>query len=219
MRKKKIYTCLLTVFLIVGLFLSFAGAQEVADEIQKQYSSVKSFRAEFSQELTNSASGESEQRRGTIWYEQPQNIRWETTSPEEEILVSTKETVWDYFPEENVVYRYSLQGRFDSKTMLKFISGEVNLKEDFQIEIVGEDSECFGWTKVELVPIDPEPSLVKAYIWMDEESSLIRQVLLVDFFGNSNRLRFDDIELNVDIQQSRFEFAPPEDVEVMKGGR
>ena len=197
-----------------------AFAQDIADQIQKQYTTITSFQSEFSQELTNAASGESEQRKGEIWYQKPEHIRWHTTCPEEELLVSNGDVVWDYFPDEKVAYKYSLEGRFDSKTMLKFISGEVNLKQDFRIQVLGSDPDFFEWTKVRLEPIEPEPSLVMAFIWLEPETDLIRQVLLEDFFGNSNRLTFEDIRLNIekDLQPSLFTFDPPEEVEVMKGG-
>jgi outer membrane lipoprotein carrier protein len=192
-------------------------AQDIADSIQEQYTEVNSFETEFSQKLTNAASGETEQREGTICYLKPEKIRWHTTSPEEELLISNNNVVWDYFPQEGVVYKYSLKGRFDSKTMLEFITGEVNLKEDFRIENQGQDPDFSDWIQVELVPKDPEPSLVKARIWLEPESHLIQQVMLVDFFGNKNQLTFEDIDLNVELEESLFEFDPPEGVEIMQG--
>ena len=203
----------------VSLFLfvlSFpASAQEIADTIQAQYAQVESFQTKFSQTLTNSASGESEDRNGTIWYQKPEMIRWQTTHPEEELLISTGDMVWDYFPEEKVAYKYSLQGRFDSKTMLKFISGQVNLQEDFRIKNQGTDVN--NWTKIRLVPKNPEPSLVMAHIWLEPQTHLIRQVLLEDFFGNTNQLTFHQIQLNVDLDPCLFTFEPPAEVEVLKG--
>ncbi|WP_027370649.1 outer membrane lipoprotein chaperone LolA [Desulfovermiculus halophilus] len=218
MRYRSFMVFLISVILILGLFSLPATAQDIADTIQKQYTTVSSFQTDFSQTLTNAASGSKEQREGTIWYQEPTLIRWHTTSPEEEVLISTGKTVWDYFPEEKVAYRYSLEGRFNSKTMLRFISGEVNLQEDFQVEVLGSDQENANWTKVKLIPKNPDPSLVEATIWVDPESSLIQQVMLVDFFGNQNQLTFQDIDLNVHIADSHFTFQPPEDVQVMQGG-
>lgn len=207
--------CSLLVFLPV--LLHAAQQEDIADIIQNQYATITNFQADFSQELTNASSGACEQRSGTIWYQEPHKIRWQTMHPEKELLISTGEVVWDYFPEEKTAYRYTLEGRFNSKTMLKFISGDVNLKEDFQIQEQGKDAKSSDWTKISLAPINPEPSLVMAHIWFDNETSLIRQVLLVDFFGNKNQLTFEDIKLNVSIDESQFSFDPPEGVEIMKG--
>ncbi len=203
--------------ILVVIWCMPATAQDIADSIQEQYAEVNSFETEFNQKINNAASGETEQREGTICYLKPEKIRWHTTSPEEELLISKDNVVWDYFPQESIAYKYSFQERFDSKTMLEFISGEVNLKQDFRIENQGQDPDFSDWIKVELVPKDPEPSLVKAHIWLEPKSHLIQQVLLVDFFGNKNLLTFKDIDLNVDLKESLFEFDPPEGVEIMQG--
>lgn len=207
----------MAIVVLVGWFSLSASAQDISEAIQKQYKSITSFQTEFSQELTNAASGESEARNGTIWYQKPKYIRWQTTHPEEELLVCKNDVVWDYFPEEKVAYKYSLEERFDSKTMLEFISGEVNLEQDFRIQKQEEDTENSDWTKANLIPKNPEPSLVKATIWVDRQENLIRQVLLVDFFGNTNQLTFEDIQLNVDMEEDMFAFEPPDGVEVMQG--
>ena len=216
----KISTIILCVFLLV-LFctpLLWAAETDIADTIQEQYASIQSFRTQFEQDLTNAASGETEERNGTIWFQKPHRIRWQTEHPDKELLVSNNNTVWDYFPEDKVANKYSLQGRFESKTMLRFISGEVNIKEDFQVLNQGPDPMHSDWIKLRLVPKDPEPSLVMAYLWFEEQSNLIRQVLLVDFFGNGNQLTFQDIEQNIEIDPSLFCFQPPEDVQLMKEG-
>ncbi|MDZ7759926.1 MAG: outer membrane lipoprotein chaperone LolA [Desulfovermiculus sp.] len=217
MFRQAIAICILIVSLLVFWHSSPASAQEIADTIQKQYAQVESFQTKFRQTLTNAASGETEERRGTIWYQKPELIRWQTTHPEEELLVSTGDMVWDFFPEEKVAYKYSLQGRFDSKTMLKFISGQVNLEDDFRIKNLGADSNHSDWTKIQLVPKNPEPSLVMAHIWVEAQTHLIRQVLLEDFFGNTNQLTFDHIQLDVDMDPCLFTFDPPAEVEVLEG--
>ncbi|MBS3779475.1 MAG: outer membrane lipoprotein carrier protein LolA, partial [Desulfovermiculus sp.] len=116
---------------------------------------------------------------------------------------------------EKVAYKYSLQGRFDSKTMLKFISGQVNRREDFRVKNQGTDVN--KWTKIRLAPKNPEPSLVMAHIWLEPQTHLIRQVLLEDFFGNTNQLTFHQIQLNVDLDPCLFSFEPPAEVEVLEG--
>lgn len=214
----RIIPILLLTGILVALCCTPVLAQDVADTIQTQYTEIQSFKTAFTQELTNAASGETEQRNGTIWYAAPNSIRWHTAAPDKELLVGKDDVIWDYFPDEDVAYKYSLAGRFDSKTMLKFITGEVNLKKDFTVKDQGPDPAFSGWTKIRLVPKKPEPSLVMAYIWFEPKSKLIRQVLLVDFFGNGNQLTFTDIQLNEDLDPKLFSFQPPKGVEVMHGG-
>lgn len=204
--------CAMVAGLLIPALGHFALAQEITDRIQKQYESTNSFTCSFEQKLTNAASGETQHREGTIAFRQPQLIRWETTEPEKELLLVGEDAVWNYFAEEEVAYKYRVDQIFQSKTMLRFISGAANLKEDFKVVNQGTDS---GWEKIKLIPKKPEPGLVLAYLWIESESALLRQVLIVDFFGNGNQLTLNDLILNVELDASQFTFVPPEGVEVL----
>lgn len=189
-----------------------AGTSALVNKIQKQYESLNSFKSTFVQELTNAASKEVEERRGSIVFKQPRLIRWETTSPEKELLIVTSEFVWDYFPQEDIAYKYSLGKILNSKTMLRFLSGEANISDDFDVKLQEMEDE---WQKIKLIPHDPEPNLVLAYIWAEPETGLVRQILLVDFFGNGNQLTLEDLELDPELDKDLFSLSLPDDVEVI----
>lgn len=194
------------------LSLATAQASGIVDKIQDQYESLSSFQGTFVQELTNAASGEVEIRKGSIAFKQPRLIRWNTTSPEKELLIVGTDFVWDYFPQEDIAYKYSLGKILKSKTMLRFLSGEANIREDFQVQ--KQDMEN-GWQKIKLIPHNPEPNLVLAYIWAEPGTGLVRQILLVDFFGNGNQLTLEELELNPELDKDLFTLAVPDDAEVI----
>lgn len=194
-------------FLLWGIMPALGS--ELTEGIQKQYQSIDSLKTRFLQVLTNASSGESEEHYGRIYFRRPGYIRWEEERPGQELLVVDQEVAWDYFPDEGIAYKYSLEEKFQSQTMLKFITGEVDLAGDFRIERQGEEH---GWVKIKLIPKQPEPNLVLAYIWIEETRYILRQILLVDFFGNGNQLTFSDLELNIPLDDTLFEFTPPEEV-------
>jgi outer membrane lipoprotein carrier protein len=192
---------------------SLVFAQAITKRIQARYESIDAFTTEFTQELVNAASKEKELREGVISFKQPRLIRWETVSPEKELLVVGKEQVWNYFPEDAVAYLYPVDQIFDSKTMLRFISGEANLETDFTVEEQGKEA---GLVKLKLVPRKPEPNLVLAHVWVDPDSALLRRVQLVDFFGNTNQLSFKNTKVSVELPGTLFTFVPPKGVEILK---
>ena len=192
-----------------------AGERDLTAAIQEQYQSIQSFRTQFTQELINASSQDSEVREGWIVYERPRRIHWETVSPEKEILILNRESVWDYFPAEGVAYRYSLRQMFDSKTMLRFISGEVDLSKEFHVRQLDSSSKNTELIRLELTPKDPDPSLVEAEIKVDPERMLIKRIKLIDFFGNKNILRFQNIELNCQPEEELFLLEPPEDTRIV----
>ncbi len=200
---------------VTALLCLHAGVTAFADEgtvarIQRQYETITSFQAEFTQELRVAASRESEERRGVLYYQRPGLIRWETLSPEKELLVVGPEEVWNYFAEEETAYRYSSREVLGSAMVLRILSGEARLDEDFLTE---EDLTTeTEWKKIRLVPRQPEPNLVEATIWVDPQTFLLQRVLAVDFYGNTNQITLHDLRLNLPLDPALFTFSPPEGV-------
>ncbi len=205
--------------LIAGLLIALmsvwcAEASELTDKIQQRYDSLQSFRAFFLQKLTNASSKETQERLGTIVFARPRFIRWETTSPEQELLIIGKDMVWDYFPEEETAYRYTVEQVLDSKTMIRFLSGEANLKDDFKVQDLGKDGE---FQHLKLIPKKPEPNLVEGEIWVRPGQDMLERIKLVDFFGNINELELSGLELDVAIDAKEFTLVPPKGTEILDG--
>ncbi len=196
--------------LLAALLPAAAWANKTADAIQKRYDSLSSFQTDFQQELTNAASGSVEKRSGKIWFKQSL-VRWETHKPEKELLVVGQNAVWNYFEADKVAMKYRTSQVFNSKTMIRFLSGKANLKEDFKIEEQGTEH---GLLKLRLVPKEPEPTMVLAYIWVDPKTSLLGRVLIVDFFGNGNQVSLSNLVLDKRADARLFEFTPPSGTQI-----
>ncbi|MHC1751596.1 LolA family protein [Humidesulfovibrio sp.] len=196
--------------IVSALLPAAAQANKITDAIQKRYDSLSSFQTDFQQELTNAASGSVEKRSGKIWFKQSL-VRWETLKPEKELLVVGKNAVWNYFEADNVAMKYRTSQVFNSKTMIRFLSGKANLKEDFKIEEQGTEN---GLLKLRLVPKEPEPTMVLAYIWVDAKTSLLGRVLIVDFFGNGNQVSLTNLSMDKRADAKLFEFTPPSGAQV-----
>jgi outer membrane lipoprotein carrier protein len=184
----------------------------VTDKIQKEYQSLSSFTADFTQVLTNAASKEQETRSGRIFFSQPALIRWETQKPEKELLVVGKDAVWNTFEDEKTAYRYSVEEILGSKTMLRFLSGQGNLKEDFHIE--EQPGAPKGQVELKLVPREAEPSLVLAYVWVDTSDYMLARIQIEDFYGNVNDVSLANLKFNARLAKDLFQYSPPTDYQV-----
>ena len=208
-RRMKI--ALLVALLMGAGSLAFAAGATV-ENIQRRYESIRSFQAEFTQELVVAASREREERRGVLFFRHPGLIRWETVSPERELLIVSPEVVWNYFEDEEVAYRYATEDVLGSATVLRILSGQARLDEEFLTE---EDlSEESASKVIRLRPRNPEPSLVEAKVWVDPETFVLEQILAMDFYGNTNQVTLHDLQLDPDLDPGLFEFTPPEGVAV-----
>jgi outer membrane lipoprotein carrier protein len=197
---------LVPALLLFALGPTGAQATQTTAQIQSQYENLRDFQADFVQELKNVSSGETEKRTGRILYKSPNLVHWETVSPEKELLILGTDYAWDYFAGEGTVYKYRISDIMSSKTMLKFISGKARLDEDFQVAEEGQET---GAIKLRLTPKEPEPNLVQATVWVDPQTWLLTRINILDFYGNSNTLSLNNVQLNPGLFPSLFKFTPP----------
>ncbi|MFO8031234.1 MAG: outer membrane lipoprotein chaperone LolA [Desulfohalobiaceae bacterium] len=210
--RKIFVSCILICILLVWLLPAQAN-ENLSQRLQENYQGMEDFQADFEQELTNASSGEVETRKGKVKFRKPDLLRLETTEPEQELLLLDGEYVWQYFALDEVAYKYSLQDKVESETLLKLLTGDVEPGEEFVVQ--SQEEQENGLLKVVLEPRDPEPELVRATIWLDQKQEFVRKLILQDFFGNENQIELSNLELDIGLDSDEFKFSPDQDVEVM----
>lgn len=200
---------------VLALLLAFPAVSRADDalvaKIQAYYQGVSSLSGEFKQVLTHKESGSRTEQQGTLSFKKPLLVRWEVTTPKrEELIVVNAKEVWDYIPGEELVYKYPVDLVQDSRTMIKVITGQANLGEDFKVKAAGKEN---GLNKLKLIPKEATQQITLAVIWVDD-SGVIRRAMIQDFFGNENDITFTSLKFDVPMQDSMFKFTPPAGVEV-----
>lgn len=194
--------------------LSLAGTAQAAgiiEEIQAKYEKINSIAASFSQSLLHKESGAEEKRTGTLHFKKPLQVRWETAKPHPETLVITAKEIWDYLPDEEIVYKYAPQLVQDSRSLIQVVTGQARLDKDFDVKEEGEEG---GLVKLRLYPKEPSPQMVEAIIWVDSNSKLIKKASIIDFYGNINQIAFTQMSPNASLPKDVFTFTPPKGIEV-----
>lgn len=200
--------------MLLALCLSLAApahAQTLITEIQNTYEKIHSIQARFTQALTHKESGSVENRTGTLHFTKPLLVRWETAKPHAETLVITAKEIWDYLPDEEIVYKYPPQLVQDSRSLIQVVTGQARLDKDFDVKEEGEEG---GLLKLRLYPKDPAPQMVEALMWVDPKTKLIRKASIIDFYANTNHIAFTEIQPNATMPKNIFSFTPPKGVEV-----
>ena len=200
--------------LTAGLVLmaaTAAQASDIANTIQARYEKLRTFSATFEQTLTHKESGSVEKRQGNLLFQKPLLIRWQTDKPHEETLVVTNKEIWDYLADEEIAYRYPLELVRDSRTIIQVITGQAALTKDFDVK---EDGQENGLAKLHLYPKEAAPQMVEALLWVEPSTGYIRRASIIDFYGNSNDVRFTQFKPDTSLKASDFTFTAPKGVEV-----
>ena len=199
--------------LTAGLVLMAATAQasDIANTIQARYEKLRTFSATFEQTLTHKESGSVEKRQGSLLFQKPLLIRWQTDKPHEETLVVTNKEIWDYLADEEIAYRYPLELVRDSRTIIQVITGQAALTKDFDVKEAGQEN---GLAKLHLYPKEAAPQMVEALLWVEPATGYIRRASIIDLYGNSNDVRFTQFKPDTSLKASDFTFTAPKGVEV-----
>jgi len=210
--------CLAFYFLASPLYAQSANSatdisniNKMSTLIQQQYTTVESFQADFTQVLTHLESGTQETRKGTFIFQTPFLIRWETKSPYPELFLVNDKEVWSYFPDEYLAYRYSLSIIEESYSIFGVLIGQTRLDDTFDASFVSEEN---GIIQLKLIPKEPSVSMLEGFIWFEKDTGIIKEVEIIDFYRNSNKVSLDTIVWNPPITKNTFSFIPDAQVEV-----
>ena len=208
--------CLAAALLIIPAAASAAPSDvaPLVNKLQSTYAAMTSFRAAFTQELTHQESATTETRHGTLLFRKPLLVRWETDKPNPELLLVTDKDIWNWLPDEELAYRYSLELARDSLPIIMVVTGQSPLNRDFEVEPMVPEASDGNLVHLLLYPKEPTAQLTEAQVWIDPATSLIRRAQVMDFYGNTNLIRFDSLTPDAALQDSDFTFTPPAGTEV-----
>jgi outer membrane lipoprotein carrier protein len=142
---------------------------------------------------------------------------WNYTKPKAKKLVINSRKVWLYLPQEKVAYTQDADYIFQSKVLIKFLTGLGKLKDDFTIEYAKSNALDKNENyRLVLTPLEKSASYNTLQITVDKNIFYILQVNFDDTFGNSTNLRFSNIAINTGLASQIFQFQPPAGVSIFK---
>jgi outer membrane lipoprotein carrier protein len=150
-------------------------------------------------------------------------MRWDYTSPDNQVLVSDGELFSMYFAKlEQMII--SPAESLDADLTYAFFTGRGVLTTDFHIRPADEDfqSESSPEFKViKIIPKTAQSQVQDIHLWVTPDS-LIRRINIRDHFGTITVLNLSDIETNAFTDKdpkellSFFSFVPPEGTEIIR---
>ena len=192
------------------------GTAEILRETARAYEGLRSFRAEFDQELRNTLLGRTTRSSGTLYQRQPDRFLMDFSDPEGDLIVSDGDWFWMYFPS------------VDAKQVLRSPRGGQGL--DLRAQFVGDPVRRFEATYhgseevrgrasyvLTLVPREPA-GYERMKVWIDADDHLVRRFELAETSGNVRRMELRDFRANPSLPDDLFEFTPPAGAQVVTRG-
>lgn len=181
-------------------------------KVEDKYASSKTLSAKFEQVVQTALSKQKQTSQGTLTFERPNHVRWETLSPDRSLFVSDGVTAWFYTPPfdpddktEHGEYHERKASQVQTKLANALLSGSFSIARDMAIHAESD-------TRFTLTPrgtkkgADP---IKRATIEVDPKSALIRKVTVEHRDGNTTEITLSAISLGKSIDPAQFSFTPP----------
>jgi outer membrane lipoprotein carrier protein len=199
------------IVLVLGLArASFAQEESAGQQLIDDFvNDVQTMSGRFEQQLIDADDLVVDESSGTIEIQEPGRFRWTYLEPYEQILVADGLNVWSYDVDlEQVTVK--AQAEVLASTPALLLGGSQNVLDDFEYIGSFEDR---GTVWVQLKPETTDNGFTKVELGFNEGK--LSRMIFSDNLGQTTLIAFFDLSLNESIDEHRFSFSPPDDVDVV----
>ena len=176
-----------------------------AQRLNKLLTSTKAMTANFSQTTKGANSGTF---KGSMTVQRPNNFRWETTSPSEQLIVANGSSLWIYDKDLQQATKQAVDSQVGNTPAL-LLSGDPNkIDSNFKITQPYENKNYYV-----LYPKSDSASFKNLSISFSGGKPVM--MVLNDTLGQTTSISFSNIKLNPKISTSQFKFTPPKGVDII----
>ena len=197
---------LCSLFLLSFAVPSFASSGQ--DSLETHLQGYKNLSGQFTQIISSENSSHSQSSTGEFWIKKPNQFRWHYSTPYIQQIISNGESLWVYDEDLEQVTIKDASQSIDSSP-LAIILGSADLDKLFNITQLG-DSDDLQW--LSLTPLEESSGF--EFINVGFKNGLLTRMVLQDNFGQTTRLLFTDVSVQIPIADDKFEFIVPEGADV-----
>lgn len=201
--------------------------EDIASRLQTRYDDMKSLSFSFFQDIQGEMSGRPRQGSGRAFFLKKDGkalMRWDYTTPEQQVLISDGETFSMYFAhlKQQII---SPATALDGDLTYAVFTGKGMIKKDFHIRPADEDEQSTNendYKVIKIIPKTQQSQVQDIHLYVTGDS-LIRRIKLRDHFGTLTVLNLSDINVDgVENNKSAaevdalFTFTPPAGTEIIR---
>jgi outer membrane lipoprotein carrier protein len=189
-----------------------ASANDVVDQVQKFYATIKQVTAQFRQAVTNDTFGSTKTSDGKVWIMKPGKMRWDYVE-KKKLLTEVKKSFISNGTNLYVVEHDNMQvvkKNLQQDLMpvaVSFLYGKGDLKNEFNAEIDTTNKYgAKGDLVLKLTPKQPSAQYKNLYLVVNPTDYHVTQSVIIDSSNNVNHFRFFAPDFTKSIKDSWFEF-------------
>ena len=194
---------------IILFFLSLSACAE-NNKLERILVKLNSFNADFVQIVKDSTNQIIDESVGRVMFKKPNYFRWEYKGPSKNEIISDGEFLYLYDQDLKQVIVSKLNKQLGMSPAMLLVSD--NVHESFNTKLISNSSNI---KKYEATPKDLESAFFKQVIFNFNLGQL-KEMKVIDNFDNETTIQFFKVIQNQDINEGKFLFNYPDDIDVIK---
>ena len=195
------------------------SAQQTTDtvtKVQAFYDKAQTFSSDFDQEYTIKAYNQKKTSNGHLVFAKPGKMDFTYTNPPNNRVVSDGSKLRAYEAANKQMYETPVD-KSQHPAALSFLTGSGKLDAAFNFQAFSGAQMAYpGGTVLIGTPKTANPAYEKVLFYVDDATSQVRRVLIIDGQGNRNRFDFKNPQVNLPVTPDQFNFTPPPGTTVVK---
>ena len=176
-----------------------------AKNLNKLLTNTKSMTANFSQTTKGANSGTFS---GTMSVQRPNNFRWETKSPSEQLIVANGSSMWVYDKDLEQATKQNVDSQVGNTPALLLSGDPSKIDKSFKVTQPYANKNYYV-----LYPKSDSASFKS--LSMSFSGGKPVMMVLNDSLGQTTTINFSGIKMNPSINSSQFKFTPPKGVDII----
>ena len=194
------------------ILLSFCMAWMLplkASSLNDFFAHTRSFSARFSQSQFDADKKLIQSSHGTIQVERPDKFRLQYMKPYKQLYVADGKKLWSYDEDlEQIIVKPQTDALANSPAMV--LSSLKLLRDNYQVSHQGK-KQGVDWYR--LTPKQNDAGFESVFLAF--KNNRLTKMEMLDSFGQTTRLKFSDMKVNIPLADKTFRFIPPKGVDVI----
>lgn len=187
-----------------------AGGLDVAESFLSQIERFSAISANFTQRIIDHEGTVLQETSGELLIERPQNIRWLTNPPFEQLVVGNSEYLWVFDPDLEQATRYPGEKVLEGPLSLLMQSAEsLAEKNDVSLFVQGK-SEFYSLKPIESIGASNFNEL--EFVFND---GTLGEIKMTDKLDQVSAITFSEVLLDPELKSEIFQFSAPEGADLI----
>jgi len=188
------------------IFSSTLYAQTAADNLGSKLSNIKTFQANFSQTVEDKNGNALQQSHGKMALMRPGLFRWETLSPNQQLIIADGKTIWIIDKDLAQVTKQKQNSANNAPGLL--LSDSVNhIVSQFTIISENKENSLF-----KLIPKGKKDLFQSIELFFNNNN--LSKMVLYDGLGQITVITFMQNQNNTNISRQLFVYSPPRNIDI-----